>query len=128
MLTSEIWMPSNPKPGHTPILLVSIDQVCHPLFLAHVHHLKSTNKVSRMILDEPQALVASQKYWPVMTQLSVMAEMGFKNGLLSATLPPGIVPPLMWMVGISHLHIIRGCTARKNISYHHHLFNSSAQL
>ena len=128
MLTSEIWTSSNPQPGHTPVLLVLIDQVPHHLFMAHVRYLKSTNKVARIILDEPQALVASQKYRPVMKQLTVLAEMGIQIGLLSATLPPGIVPPLMHMLGIRHLHVIRGCTARQNLAYHRHLFKSSAQL
>jgi len=58
----------------------------HHLFMAHVRYLKSTNKVARIILDEPQALVASQKYRPVMKQLTVLAEMGIQIGLLSATL------------------------------------------
>ena len=86
MLTSEIWTSLNPHPGHTPILLVLINQVPHHLFMAHVQYLKSTNKVARIILDEPQALVASQKYWPVMKQLTVLAKMGIQIGLLSATL------------------------------------------
>src|SRR5882724_11011642 len=113
MLTSEIWTSLNPQPGNTPVLLVLIDQVPHHLFMAHVQYLKYTNKVARIILDEPQALVASQRYQLVMTQLTVLAKMGIKIGLISATLPPGIVPPLMHMLGISHLNIIRGCMARQ---------------
>ena len=102
MLTSEIWTSSNPQPGHTPVLLVLIDQVPHHLFMAHVWYLKSTNKLSRIILDGPQAIVASQSYWLVMTQLIVLAEMGIQIWLLSATLPPGILPPLItcWGIGI----------------------------
>src|SRR5467141_2544480 len=87
MLTSETWTPSNPQPGNTPILLVMIDQVPHHLFLAHVRYLKSTNRVARVIVDEPQALVASQRYHPVMNQLTVMAEMGIQIGLLSEMRP-----------------------------------------
>src|SRR5882672_2330097 len=113
---------------YPPILLVMIDQVPHHIFLAHVRYLKSTNKVARVIVDEPQALVASQRYRPVMTQLTVMAEMGIQIGLLSATLPPGIVPPLMRMLGIRHLHVVRGCTARQNLAYRRHLFHKSSQL
>ena len=118
MLTSEIWTSSNPQPGNTPVLLGLINQVPHHLFMAHVWYLKSTNKVARIILDEPQELVASQRYRPVMMQLNVLAEMGIQIGLLLTTLPPGIVAPLMHMLGIRHLHVIRGCTARQNLAYH----------
>ena len=128
LLDWEIWSPSNPHPEHTPILLVWTDQVAHPLLMAHVWHLKAANKVARVILDEPQALVTSQRYRPIRTQLTSLADMGIPFGLLSATLPSGIVPPLMGMLGIRNLHVVRGCTARPNLAYHRQVCESSADL
>jgi len=93
LLNSEIWSVSNPHPDHTPILLVLMDQVTYPLFMAHMWDLNITDKVTRVILDESQALVASQLYCPTITQLTLLVDMGIPLGLLLATLPSSIVPP-----------------------------------
>lgn len=113
------FISNNPIPDHIQVLVAGYEsaknaQLWHWMKLMAGNHL-----IRRIVLDEIHTLITAGEFRPNMLEVGRLSSLKAPLILLTATLPPSLVPTLMQLAGldISSVVEVRARTSRLNMLY-----------
>jgi superfamily II DNA helicase RecQ len=88
-----VWSTSRPN-LHTLIIFVSAEDGVTADFIGFLKRLAYTDRLAHIFIEEVHLLISAQSYHPNLPYLCNLYSVGVAVTLLSATLPPHIMPSL----------------------------------
>jgi ATP-dependent DNA helicase RecQ len=117
-LSCQVWRNGGDSSGNAQVIVTGAEHASTPEFEDVLIQLESTNRLSRIVIDECHTLIQHREFRPVIRRMGGLVR-GVSVPLvaLTATCTPDMEDPLRVLLGCENLKTIRSTEGRKELEY-----------
>ncbi|KAF8488793.1 P-loop containing nucleoside triphosphate hydrolase protein [Hysterangium stoloniferum] len=126
-VTYAVWSKDDPRP-FTSVVFVSAEEAITGEFLGYAKHMCALGRLMYIYIEEGHLIMVVANYREKLPYLRDLYGIGVPVAILSATLPPHVIPLLQREMNIGSWHVIRAPTVLKHIDLRVPHFRNTEQV